>query len=884
MYHSLEKESVLRALHTAEKEGLSDAARKANLERYGRNTLEKKKKKSLFSRILESLTEPMLLILVFSLAITFGANLGKFLKSGEGDFIECAGILFSIVLSVTISLVMEGSSERAFRLLAKMYDNVHIRVIRGGKTVYLPQEELCVGDIVLLSGGDKIAADGRLLSCVDFRADESALTGESAPVKKDADLVLNASTPLAERRNMVYAGTFAEQGTAVMAVTAVGGGTEMGNIAGELSGKVDMNSPLQQKLAKLGKVVTAVGAVAAVIVFVLSIVRLALGGNLSFETVGDVFITSIVLVVAAVPEGLPTIVAVSLALNMIKLARENALIRKLIATETAGCVSVICSDKTGTLTENRMTVDSVCAGEYCQLPEKVSREILKQNFALNATAEIVRGGKKTEYRGNATECALLTALEKADKGYYERARERYPVLGGVPFSSERKYMMTTIGLEKGTRTLLKGAPEAVLPMTNLTAEQRRSVLTRIGARQKQARRVIAFAHADGWSDGEKFIFDGFVTITDPVRKDVKDAVRLCRRAGIEVKMLTGDNYLTASAVARELNLIQSDAEVISASDLEGLSDDDLKKLLRRVKVVARSTPATKLAVVRALKECGEVVAVTGDGINDAPAIRHADVGIAMGVTGAEITKEASDVVLLDDSFSTIVKAVCFGRNVYRNLQRFIMFQLTVNVSAVLVIIASLLLGYPAPFNTLQLLWINIIMDGPPALTLGLEAMDRSLMNGKPVPRGESIVTLKMFLRILIHGGYIAAVFLLQLSFDFLRIPAGESAAAFFTIFVLFQLFNAFNSRELGKRSALYGFRRNKWMPIAFGLTFLLHVVIVQFGGALFGISPLSFLSWVKVIAAASSVVVISEIYKAVYRITHKNTAPKVNKTARIGIH
>lgn len=613
MYHSLEKESVLRALHTAEKEGLSDAARKASLERYGRNTLEKKKKKSLFSRILESLTEPMLLILVFSLAITFGANLGKFLKSGEGDFIECAGILFSIVLSVTISLVMEGSSERAFRLLAKMYDNVHIRVIRGGKTVYLPQEELCVGDIVLLSGGDKIAADGRLLSCVDFRADESALTGESAPVKKDADLVLNASTPLAERRNMVYAGTFAEQGTAVMAVTAVGGGTEMGNIAGELSGKVDMNSPLQQKLAKLGKVVTAVGAVAAVIVFVLSIVRLALGGNLSFETVGDVFITSIVLVVAAVPEGLPTIVAVSLALNMIKLARENALIRKLIATETAGCVSVICSDKTGTLTENRMTVDSVCAGEYCQLPEKVSREILKQNFALNATAEIVRGGKKTEYRGNATECALLTALEKADKGYYERARERYPVLGGVPFSSERKYMMTTIGLEKGTRTLLKGAPEAVLPMTNLTAEQRRSVLTRIGARQKQARRVIAFAHADGWSDGEKFIFDGFVTITDPVRKDVKDAVRLCRRAGIEVKMLTGDNYLTASAVARELNLIQSDAEVISASDLEGLSDDDLKKLLRRVKVVARSTPATKLAVVRALKECGEVVAVTGDG-------------------------------------------------------------------------------------------------------------------------------------------------------------------------------------------------------------------------------------------------------------------------------
>lgn len=883
MYHSLEKDAVLKALHTSESGGLTDAARAENLKRYGRNTLEKKKKKSLISRIFASLTEPMLLILVFSLIITFGANLGKFLKSGDGDFIECAGILFSIVLSVTISLIMEGSSERAFRLLAKMYDNVQIKVVRAGKTEYVAQEDLCVGDIVIVGSGDKIVADGRLLSSVSFRADESALTGESAPVAKDANLVLNASTPLAERKNMVYAGTFAEQGSAVMAVTAVGSGTEMGNIAGELSGKVEGNSPLQQKLAKLGKIITVVGAVAAVIVFILSIVRLALTQSLSFENVEDVFINSIVLVVAAVPEGLPTIVAVSLALNMIKLARENALIRKLIATETAGCVSVICSDKTGTLTENRMTVETVCMGEYCQLPEKITREIIKQNFALNGTAEIVRGGKKTEYRGNATECALLAALEKADRGYYERAKKRYPVTDVLPFSSDRKCMETTIRTENGARTLLKGAPEVVLARTALTSEQRRAVLSRIGAQQKQARRVIAFAHSDRPGEG-KMIFDGFATIADPVRKDVKDAVRLCKRAGIEVKMLTGDNYLTAAAIARELNLIQSESEVITASDLEGLSSEELGKLLPRVRVVARSTPATKLAIVKALKESGEVVAVTGDGINDAPAIRHADVGIAMGVTGAEITKEASDVVLLDDSFSTVVKAICFGRNVYRNLQRFIMFQLSVNVSAVAVIIASLLLGYPAPFNTLQLLWINIIMDGPPALTLGLEAMDVSLMNGKPVPRSESIVTLKMFFRILIHGGYIAAVFLLQLAFNFLAVPEGESTAALFTLFVLFQLFNAFNSRELGKRSIFAGFTRNRWMPIAFGLTFLLHVLIVQFGGGLFGSAPLSFASWGKVIALASSVVVLSELYKAVYRITHKNTFGKVNKTARIGIN
>lgn len=882
MYHSLEKAAVLKALHTSEREGLTVAARMQNLKRYGRNALEKKKKKGLLSRIFASLTEPMLLILVFSLIVTFGVNFGKFLKSGEGDFIECVGILFSIVLSVTISLIMEGSSERAFRLLARMYGNVRIKTLREGKIEYVAQEELCVGDVVFIESGDKIVADGRLLSSSSFRADESALTGESVPSEKDANLVLNASTPLAERKNMVYAGTFAEQGSAVMAVTAVGNGTEMGNIAGELSKKAEGNSPLQQKLARLGKIITAVGAVAAVIVFILSVVRLALSQSLSFESVEDVFIRSIVLVVAAVPEGLPTIVAVSLALNMTKLARENALIRKLVATETAGCVSVICSDKTGTLTENRMTVESVCIGEYCQLPEKVTREMIKQNFALNGTAEIVRG-KKTEYCGNATECALLAALEKADKGYYERAKKRYPITHALPFSSERKYMETTIMTEKGERLLLKGAPDVILARTSLTAEQRHAVLSKIGAQQKRARRVIAFAHSDQ-PNGEKMVFDGFVTISDPVRKDVKEAVRLCKRAGIEVKMLTGDHFLTAAAIARELNLIDSESEVVSAPDLDGLSAEELKRLLKRVRVVARSTPATKLAIVKALKESGEVVAVTGDGINDAPAIRHADVGIAMGVTGAEITKEASDVVLLDDSFSTVVKAICFGRNVYRNLQRFIMFQLSVNVSAVAVIIVSLLFGYSAPFNTLQLLWINLIMDGPPALTLGLEAMDVSLMNGKPVPRSESIVTVKMLLRILIHGGYIAAVFLLQLAFNFLNVPTAETSTALFTLFVLFQLFNAFNSRELGKRSIFFGFSRNRWMPIAFGLTFLLHVFIVQFGSGLFGGAPLSLASWGKVIALASSVVVLSEVYKAIYRITRKNTFGKVNKTARIGIN
>lgn len=873
LFYDENKQNALKTLGSSEARGLSAAAVADSRKKHGANVITKKKTKGLFSKIIEAVTEPMMLILMFSLVITVGTNIGKFIKSGEGDFAECLGIFLAIALSVAITLFMEGSSEKAFAALGKIYDNISVKVIRDGKTALVPRQDIVAGDIVYLSGGDKIVADGRLLHSESLTVDESALTGESVPVRKDAAAVLPSSAPLAERKNFVYSGTFVTGGEGRMLVTAVGNSTEIGQIAGELSEKKDGVSPLNRKLNKLTKIITIIGGVAAAVVLALSIVRLALYGAVTFESVTEAFIGSIVLVVAAVPEGLPAIVAVSLALNMMKLAKDNALIKKLIATETAGAVSVICSDKTGTLTENRMSVIKICTSEFCFTPDKFTKDVMFQNFCANSTADIIRG-KTPRFQGSGTEGALLAAYEKATGKDYAAYRDSFNIISRVPFSSDTKVMRTVIAMGGGERLLIKGAIERVLPLTDLTFAQRQKALDAAKVYEAQGRRVIAFAHGDG---GGAVKYDGYAVIADPVRKEVYEAVKQCKKAKIKIKMLTGDNINTATAIARELKIADGAAQAVEADALMRLNDAELKKALEKVTVVARSTPAAKLRIVKALKESGEVVAVTGDGINDAPAIRHADVGIAMGVTGSEITKEAADVILLDDSFGTIVKAISFGRNVYRNLQRFILFQLTVNLSAVMFIILSLVTGHGAPFNTLQLLWINVIMDGPPALTLGLEGADAGLMENKPVGRDKSIVSAKMLARIILNGTFMAFVLIMQTAFNFLGCAEREKGAAIFTLFILFQLFNAFNSRRLGKESALTGLSKNKLMPLTFGLTFLIHVLIVQVGFKLFGISPLPLVTWLKLIGTASTVFVMSELYKLIYRVGKKRTKKSENK-------
>ncbi|HBF86871.1 MAG TPA: calcium-translocating P-type ATPase, PMCA-type [Clostridiales bacterium] len=834
--------------------GLDSPSVERNRAKYGRNEIKKIKKKSLFKRFLEALSEPTLVILEFAWIITLGVNIGKAVTGRGADVYECAGILVAILISAALTVFMEGRSEKAFELLGKVYDKYGVKAVRGGKTVIIPKEEIAVGDILILETGDKAAADGRIIESNGLSADESMLTGESMPVKKRADKTFPENTPLAERKNMAYSGTLVTSGTGKMIVTAVGDRTELGKIAGDL--KPDpVSAPLNEKLGKLGKTVTVIGAVASAFVFLLSVVRLAFLNEIDFFTVQDAFIEAIVLIVAAVPEGLPTTAAISLSLNVLKLAKSNALIRKLVAAETVGCVSVICSDKTGTLTENKMSVFKLVA-------EKRAENAVLINAAVNSSAEIKSDGS---YFGSATEGALLSYAESRGKDY-RKLRDKRLIGKVIPFNSDLKYMVT----EYGGAVYIKGAPERVLALSSGVGNKD-AVLAEITDFQSTGKRVIAFGSAATTAEAaiaeKSFSFDGYAVISDPVRKDVKTSIENCKAAGIKVMIMTGDNRATACAIAYELGLMRGEDEAVSAEKLEGLTGKALAERLRGIKVIARSTPNTKLKVVEALKSVGEVVAVTGDGVNDAPAIKKADVGIAMG-SGSEITKEASDVVLLDDSFSTIVKAIAFGRNIYRNFQRFITFQLSVNATAMIVVIASLVLGLENPFNAVQLLWIDIIMDGPPALTLGMERSG-GYMSAKPVKRSDGIVTPVMLIRIIIHGVYMSAVIIAEYLFDFVGAGAEGTRTAIFCMFVIFQLFNAFNCRKLGSESIFSAMGKNKIMVGVFAATFAFQIIITQFFGGFFKTVPLGFSVWIKIILACSTLIFISEIYKTFFRFFKK---------------
>ena len=927
----MSREELLQTAGTDPERGLSESQVQASRQKYGANTFVRTGTESMLKRIWDASTEPMLLMLLFAAIITLAVNITRYFTGGEYNFLECAGIFAAIFLSVAITIVTEGKSAKAFEALNKINEDTLIKVLRGGEPQLIPQKDIVIGDILLIETGDKIVADGRLISGNDLSADESALTGESLPVKKDATFTCQENTPVAERACMLYSGCFVSGGSGTMLVTGVGNDTEFGQIAQELSSIEKTTTPLQEKLDRLGKGITLLGSSAAAIVFLIQIIQFAMNHTISLDTVSEAFITSIVLIVAAVPEGLPTIVAVSLALNIIKMSRENALVKKMIACETIGCVNIICSDKTGTLTENKMTVQKIYAGGRlldpedlafpaktpaeaslqpeeartareadapvavaaasdspdpriasapADAPSAIDRETaraLLRNYCINSNADITWEDGSWTFIGNPTECALLAAAHKAGSDY-QQLRKEADIVRIFPFSSQNKDMSTIVNEDGRLMLYTKGNPEKILSLcTNVSAEETAHIQKLMENFQDKAGRLLAFAHKElACFNGEKqqeleqdLHYDGFVAISDPLSPDVYDSIRDCRRAGIEVKMLTGDNIRTARAIAEELHMLQDGHLAVEASEIESMSDEELKKALPKISVIARSTPLIKMRIVKVLKEEKNVVAVTGDGINDAPAIKNADVGIAMGIAGTEVTKEASDMVLLDDSFSTIIKAVQWGRGIYENFKRFIQFQLTVNVSSVVVVIASILAGFPAPFTALELLWINIIMDGPPALTLGLEPIRENLLKHPPTKRNANIISRKMLIRIFANGIFISIVFMLQHFTNFLGATQAEEATVLFTLFVLFQLFNAFNCRELDDTPMWKNLLNNKLMLGVFLIVLVLQFLITQVGTAVFETAPLSMAMWGKMMLTALSVVVINEIWKGVKHIVKK---------------
>ncbi len=562
--------------------------------------------------------------------------------------------------------------------------------------------------------------------------------------------------------------------------------------------------------------------------------------------------------------------AVSLALNIIKMSRENALVKKMIACETVGCINIICSDKTGTLTENKMTVQQIYAKGELLEPEKLTDVCLLENFCINSNANVTIEDGKDSFIGNPTECALLVAARKAGWDYTKK-REETDIAHIFPFSSQKKDMSTILRTAEGYMLYVKGNPEKIMNLSvNLSDEEKNALEEKITSFQSRAGRILAFAHKklDQYTGEETqeeletdLIYDGFVVISDPLSPDVYGAIGRCRKAGIEVKMLTGDNILTARAIADELHMLDADHIAVEASEIENMSDEELAQALKKIQVIARSTPLVKMRVVKALKAQGNVVAVTGDGINDAPAIKNADVGIAMGIAGTEVTKEASDIVLLDDSFSTIMKAVQWGRAIYENFKRFIQFQLTVNVSSVVVVVCSILAGFETPFTALELLWINIIMDGPPALTLGLEPIRDDILNHPPTRRDENIISRSMISRIFVNGIFISIVFMLQHFTNFLGAAPEQESTVLFTLFVVFQLFNAFNCRELDRTPMYKNLLNNKLMLGIFLLVLILQIIITQAGGAVFETVPLSVGLWCKILGVSCSVIVLDEIWK-----------------------
>ena len=885
--------------------GLSDSEVKTRSEKFGKNEFSTKEEGSLLDDIKDALLEPMMIILLVAALIS----------AIIGEYYDAIGIVCAVAIGITIGIVTEGKSKKAAEALAKMTEDIEVKVLRNGKVMNVSKSDLVPGDIVYLETGDMVPADGRFIETVDLKVREDMLTGESDDVKKDANAIIpleeidvkgqkQIQDPIpAKQSNMGFTGTLIAYGKGTMLVTGIGDNTEMGKIAETLQ-MDEEETPLQIKLGKLGAVIAKISSVIAALLFIFMTIKIVTRGevNIDFtgiknflESIGPIktaFVTCIALIVAAVPEGLPTMINMTLALTM---ANINALVTKKEACETIGSVSVICSDKTGTLTQNRMTVENVYLnGKFVDL-DKIEDMYFINNCLLNSTADISFDGDKCNYLGNSTECALLLCLKNHD---YKKARKEQKIVHQIPFNSMNKYMATVI--EEGDLDILlvKGAPEIILDkcvneisngkVIKITEERKKEILSEIQKLQAKSMRILGFGfrsisqaevEAAATSEGnilsgsqeDELIFNGFVAIKDPLRPDVFKAIETARKAGVETKMLTGDNINTARAIGEELGMLKEGMRAVEATYIDTLSDEELRKEIKTIAIVARSKPETKMRIVNALQTNGEVVGVTGDGINDAPALTKADVGIAMGITGSEVSKNAADIILTDDNFATIINGIKWGRGVYENFQRFIQFQLTVNVIAFLVAIISQILDFEMPFTTIQLLWVNIIMDGPPALALGLEPIRDAVFDRKPVDRKASIITKKMITSIVLNALYVTAILLIQMKFNILGADttvidgASESETVLFALFAFSALFNAFNCREFGTDSIFKNFTKNKTALLIISVTAIAQFIFTELFSGFFNAVSLSLVMWGKVILLAFMIIVVNEVVKFVLK-------------------
>ena len=786
-----------------EEEGLTVEAAKSRLERFGSNELVSGKEKSVALVFLEQFRDFLVVILILAAAVS--AVLGD----GESAIVILAVITMNAILGTVQTVKAAASLDSLKRMSAPT-----AKVVRNGQVVQAPGREVVPGDVVVLEAGDSICADGRLLECASLKCDESALTGESLPVEKALEPI-GGDVPLGDRKNMVFSGSFATYGRARFLVTATGMDTEMGKIAALLKSTGEKKTPLQVSLDQFGKKLT---------VIILSLCAVLFGVSVFWrrENAMDAFLFAVALAVAAIPEALSSIVTIVLSFGTRKMAKEHAIIRKLQAVEGLGSVSVICSDKTGTLTQNKMTVKKLyVGGRVIDAAEADFRdptqEPLLRSALLCSDATVDENGEI----GDPTETALVRLGE--DHGFDEKAtRSRWPRMTEIPFDSDRKLMSTVHQMEGGYLMVTKGAVDVLLDRCVISAGERAGVEAVNERFSEEGLRVLAFAcrpvERPSVSLGDEDSLDllGLIAMMDPPREESKQAVAACIAAGIRPIMITGDHKVTASAIAREIGILTEDTQVVEGSVLDGMSDEELKDFVPKVSVYARVSPEHKIRIVRAWQDRGKLVAMTGDGVNDAPALKQSDIGVAMGVTGTEVAKDAAGMVLTDDNFATIVQAVKNGRNIYANIQKAIQFLLSGNAAGILTVLYASLAGLPVPFEAVHLLFINLLTDSLPAIALGLEPHSDEVMAEKPRPRNQGILTRDFLSSVLTEGLVIALAAITAFRIGLAESPAVGTTMAF-AVLCLSRLFHGFSCKSSRPVLLTKRFWDNRWLLGAFAV-------------------------------------------------------------------
>ena len=868
--------------------GLTDEQVKQSREQHGKNVLTPPQRTSLWKLYLDKYRDPIIQILLVA------AFVSLILAFIEKNFMETIGIFVAVFLATTVGFYFERDAAKKFNLLTALSEEQPVKVRRNAKVMEIPRHDVVVGDVVLVEVGDEVPADGELIVCNDLQINESALTGE--PV---AEKSLEGGGDGAYPRNVILRSTMVMNGRGEFVVTAVGDATEIGKVAKKSTEQTSVETPLHMQLDKLAKMISKVGSVVSVAAFFIFLIHDILtnpvwGGKDYFymaEIVLKYFMMAVTLIVMAVPEGLPMAITLSLALNMRRMLKSNNLVRKLHACETMGAVTVICTDKTGTLTQNKMQVSAL---ELKQGDEA----LLDTAIALNSTAEL-NDGKPI---GNPTESALLLWLDAQGKDY-EELRKQVNVLKQLPFSTERKMMATLAEVDGETYLFVKGAPEIVMKKCIIEDRMQRQSVEELDEWQHKAMRTLAFAYKKieasimrtsrtstaevvALLDANDLQLQAIAAIADPIRPDVPAAVQECRHAGIEVKVVTGDTAATALEIGKQIGVFEDepenigadgsltslDQQMITGEQWEALSDEEAYERAKDIRVMSRARPTDKQRLVAMLQKRGEVVAVTGDGTNDAPALHYAHVGLSLG-SGTSVAKEASDMTLLDDSFKSIANAVMWGRSLYRNLQRFLFFQLVVNVAALLLVLGGSVIGTEMPLTVTQILWVNLIMDTFAALALASLPPSHEVMKDKPRKASDFIINKSIGFGILFCGIVFFLVMFALLVYCERRGKGGvdvHELTMFFTTFVMIQFWNLFNAKALmSHHTAFRHFLKDKGMILVLVLVLVGQWIIVTFGGEMFRTTPLSLHEWLLIIGSTSVVLWAGELWRTFKRMIAK---------------